>query len=45
MKFLKGMVVGTIVSTGVMMVVADNMNNRTLRKKGKKLMRKLENMM
>ena len=45
MKFFKGMIVGTIVSTGIMMVVADNMNNKTLKKKGKKLMRRIENMM
>ena len=45
MKFFKGMVVGTIVSTGVLMMVADNMNNKTIKKTGKKIMKKIGSMM
>lgn len=45
MKFFKGMVVGTLVSTGVIMMVADTMGNKTLKRKGRKLARKIGNMM
>ena len=45
MRFLKGMILGGLVSTGVMMVVSDNMGNKTLRKKGRRIIRKIGNMM
>lgn len=44
MKFFKGMVVGTLVSTGVMMMVADTMNGNNIKRKSKKIMKKIGNM-
>lgn len=45
MKFLKGMMLGGIVSAGVLMMINDNMGNNNLKKKGKKIAKKIENMM
>lgn len=45
MRFLKGMIIGGLVSTGVMFVVVDNMGNKVLKRKGKRLIRRIGNMM
>ena len=47
MKFLKGMLWGTVVSNGVMIMMKDNMNGMgmNLRKQGKKFVKKIEKMM
>lgn len=45
MKFVKGMVLGTVVSAGVMMMWVDTKNARnTVMKKGKKAIRRMKNM-
>ena len=41
MKFVKGMVVGTLVSTGVMMMWMDTTGSQRMLKKGRKLAKKL----
>ena len=41
MKFVKGMILGTIVSTGVMMMVTDNPSKRKLMKKGRQIAKRM----
>ena len=42
MKFTKGIIVGSIITAGIMMMCADdNMNTKKMMKKGKQLMRKM----
>ena len=40
MKFIKGMIVGTMVTTGVIMMWADAQGDKTLWRKGRKIARK-----
>lgn len=45
MKFVKGMVLGTMVSAGVMMMWVDTKNTRNMMmKKGRRVMRRIKNM-
>ena len=43
MKFFKGMLMGTLVSTGIMMMYTDNMNKgkKKIMKKGKQMAKKM----
>ena len=43
MKFVKGMVMGTLISAGAMMIYIDNnnMNKRKIMKKGKQIAKKM----
>lgn len=41
MKFIKGMIVGAMVTTGVIMVCTDTQMNDTLLRKGRKFARKM----
>ena len=42
MKFTKGMIIGSMITVGVMMMYADgNMDTKKMMKKGKQLMRKM----
>ena len=42
MKFIKGLVVGGLITTGVLMMWADNdMNTKKMAKKGKRLAKKM----
>lgn len=41
MKFTKGMIIGSMITVGVMMMYADNMDSKKMMKKGKQLMRKM----
>ena len=44
MKFIKGMVMGTLISAGAMMMYTDNygmMNKRRITKKGKQIAKKM----
>ena len=40
MKFVKGMVVGTAISAGIMMIYSESMNKKNLIKKGKQIAKK-----
>ena len=44
MKFTKGMLVGSMITAGIMMMYADNMSTRKLMKKGKQFVRNMGNM-
>lgn len=45
MKFVKGMVLGTMVSAGVMMMWVDTKNARnTMMKKGRRVIKRMKNM-
>ena len=45
MKFVKGMIVGTMVSAGVLMMWVDTKNTKNKEiKKGRKVMRRIKNM-
>lgn len=45
MKFVKGMVLGTMVSAGVLMMWADTKNTRNMMmKKGRRVMKRIKNM-
>lgn len=45
MKFIKGMVLGTVVSAGVMMMWADTKNTRNvMMKKGRRVIKRMKNM-
>ena len=45
MKFVKGMVLGTMVSAGVMMMWVDTKSTRNMMmKKGRRVMRRIKNM-
>jgi len=41
MKFIKGMIVGTVVTTGIIMICADTQGSKTLLRKGRKFARKM----
>ena len=42
MKFAKGIIIGSMITAGIMMMCADNnMDTKKMRKKGKQLMRKM----
>lgn len=43
MKFIKGMVMGTLISAGVMMMYTENtgMNKKKMMKKGKQMFKKM----
>ena len=42
MKFTKGIIIGSMITAGVMMMyVDDNINTKKMMKKGKQLMRKM----
>ena len=42
MKFTKGIIIGSVITAGVIMMCADdNMNTKKMMKKGKQLMRKM----
>ena len=42
MKFTKGMIIGSVITAGVMMMYADNnMNTKKLMKKGKQFAKKI----
>ena len=41
MKFTKGMILGSMLTVGIMMMYADNMDSKKMMKKGKQLMRKM----
>lgn len=42
MKFTKGIIIGSVITAGIMMMYADdNMNTKKMMKKGKQLMRKM----
>ena len=41
MKFTKGMIVGSMITVGIMMMYTDNMDSKKMMKKGKQLMRKM----
>ena len=41
MKFTKGMILGSMITVGIMMMYTDNMDSKKMMKKGKQLMRKM----
>ena len=42
MKFTKGIIIGSVITAGIMMMcVDDNMNTKKMMKKGKQFMRKM----
>lgn len=41
MKFTKGIIIGSMVTAGIMMMYADDMNTKKMMKKGKQFMRKM----
>lgn len=41
MNFVKGIVVGTMVSAGIMMMYTDGINRKNLMKKGKQMAKKM----
>lgn len=42
MKFTKGIIVGSVITAGIMMMYADNnMNTKKMMKKGKQLVKKM----
>ena len=41
MKFTKGMILGSMITIGMIMVYTDNMDSKKMMKKGKQLMRKM----
>lgn len=41
MNFVKGMIVGTMVSAGIMMMYTDGMNKKNIMKKGKQMAKKM----
>ena len=41
MKFTKGIIIGSMITAGVMMMCADSMDTKKMIKKGKQLMRKM----
>ena len=42
MKFTKGIIIGSVITAGIMMMCADdNMNTKKMIKKGKQFMRKM----
>ena len=41
MKFTKGMILGSMITAGMMLMYENNMNSKKLMKKGKQLARKM----
>ena len=41
MSFVKGMVVGTMISAGIMMMYTDGINKKNVMKKGKQMAKKM----
>ena len=41
MKFTKGIIIGSMITAGIMMMYTDNMDTKKMMKKGKQLMRKM----
>ena len=41
MKFTKGIIIGSMVTAGIMMMCVDNMDTKKMMKKGKQMMRKM----
>lgn len=41
MKFAKGMIIGSMITAGVMMMYTDSMDTKKMMKKGKQLIRKM----
>ena len=41
MKFIKGLVLGTAISAGVMMIYNESMNKKNIMKKGKQIAKKM----
>jgi len=41
MKFTKGIIIGSMITAGIIMMYTDNMDTKKMMKKGKQLMRKM----
>lgn len=41
MKFTKGIIIGSMITAGIMMMYNDNMDTKKMMKKGRQLMRKM----
>ena len=41
MKFTKGVIIGSMITAGVIMMYSDNMDTKKMMKKGKQLIRKM----
>lgn len=41
MKFTKGIIIGSMITAGIMMMYADNVDTKKIMKKGKQMMRKM----
>lgn len=41
MKFTKGIIIGSMITAGIMMMYTDNMDTKKMMKKGKQVMRKM----
>ena len=41
MKFAKGMIIGGMITAGIMMMYTDNMKTKKMMKKGKQVVRKM----
>ena len=41
MKFTKGIILGSMITVGVMMMYSDNVDTKKMMKKGKQMMRKM----
>ena len=41
MKFTKGMIIGSMITVGIMMMYTDNMDTKKMMKKGRQLVKKM----
>lgn len=41
MKFTKGIIVGSVITAGILMMYADNMDTKKMMKRGKQLVKKM----
>ena len=41
MKFTKGIIIGSMITAGIMMMYTDNIDTKKMMKKGKQMMRKM----
>ena len=41
MKFTKGIIIGSMITAGIMMMCTDNMDTKKMMKKGKQMIRKM----
>jgi len=41
MKFTKGIIIGSMITAGIMMMYTDNMDTKKMMKKGKQLIRRM----